>query len=156
MPCTTSPAGRPWKSTLLTLLLPWVLCAAAQAQTMVSIDRSVVHLREGAGTQHDAVWKLSRGYPLKVIGKRGGWLRVRDFENDTGWVLARLTGRKAHRVVKVEVANLRSAAGTKARRIGQLHYGEVVRTLAHRPGWVRVKRHDGRIGWVARRLLWGW
>lgn len=139
----------------LGLLLP-ALPPAAAATTMVSIDRPVVHLRDGAGTRHEAIWKLSRGYPLQVQARRQGWLKVRDFEGDEGWVLGRLTARKPHLVVKVEVANIRSAPGTRARRIGQARYGEVLRTLAHRSGWVRVQRQDGLTGWVARRLLWGW
>lgn len=145
-----------WPALLAAILLLAPASWPAAATTMVSIDRPVVHLREGAGTQHDAVWKLSRGYPLKVEARRKGWLKVRDFEDDSGWVLARLTARKPHLVVKVEVANIRSNPGTKARRIGQARYGEVLRTLAHRGGWVQVKQQGGVTGWVARRLLWGW
>ena len=155
MPLHALPPSRPpFLPALLACL--WLALPAAAATTMVSIDRPVVHLREGAGTQHDAVWKLSRGYPLQVEARRQGWLKVRDFEGDEGWVLGRLTARKPHLVVKVEVANIRSAPGTRARRIGQARYGEVLRTLDHRPGWVRVKKAGGTSGWIARRLLWGW
>lgn len=143
---------------LLTLAL--LLGAAAQtpalAQTMVSVDRPKVNLRAGPGTQHAAEWTLAQGYPLQVLDRRNGWLQVRDFEGDSGWVLARLTGREPHVVVKVSSANIRSAPGTSARRLGQARYGEVLRTLDRRPGWLQVRQADGLTGWVARRLLWGW
>jgi uncharacterized protein YgiM (DUF1202 family) len=139
----------------LTVLI-LALTAAAHAQTLVSVDRPSVYLRDGPGTRHDALWKLSRGYPLQVLARKGGWLQVRDFEGDSGWILGRLTARKPHFVVKVPVANLRSGPGTRNRIVGRAEYGEVLRTLERRQGWVRVRPAQGAAGWVARRLLWGW
>jgi SH3-like domain-containing protein len=130
--------------------------ASATAQTMVSVARDTVNMRAGAGTRHAVQWQLARGYPLRVLAHRGGWLQVEDFEGDRGWVLARLTGRTPHTVVKVSRANLRSAPGTRARVVGRIGYGEVLRTLERRPGWLRVRDGEGRTGWMARRLVWGW
>jgi uncharacterized protein YgiM (DUF1202 family) len=132
------------------------LASAAHAQSMVSVDRPNVYLRAGPGTQHDAQWKLSRGYPLQVLARKSGWLQVRDFESDTGWILGRLTAPKPHFVVKVPVANVRSAPGTRHRIVARAEYGQVLRTLERRQGWVRVQPAKGPAGWVARRLLWGW
>ncbi|WP_337877747.1 SH3 domain-containing protein [Caldimonas sp.] len=145
----------------LSPLLPWLAAAAfalpAAAQTMVSIARPEVNLRAGAGTQHDALWVVSQGYPLQVIGRQGQWLKVRDFENDVAWVYRPLTGHTPHHVVKVQTVNIRSAPSTDSRILGQAQYGEILRTLEKRPSWVRVHHEDaGVTGWVARRLLWGW
>lgn len=38
----------------------------AAAQQMVSVKGSVVNMRDGPGTQMQALWKLKREYPLKV------------------------------------------------------------------------------------------
>jgi SH3-like domain-containing protein len=135
---------------LLVLALP-----LAHAQAMVSVARDRINMRAGAGTQHEVLWMLSRGYPLKVIGRAGTWLRVRDFEGDRGWVYKPLTSTRPHHIVKVSVANIRSAPGRRSRIVGRARYGDVLRTLERRPGWVKV-RADGAIGWVARPLLWGW
>ncbi|WP_425258397.1 SH3 domain-containing protein [Rubrivivax sp. RP6-9] len=129
--------------------------STAEAREMVSVAQRA-NMRAGAGTQHEALWVLEAGYPLSVTNRRGNWLKVTDFEGDTGWIYRPLTARRPHLVVKVEVANLRSAPSTRARRIGQAEYGEVLRTVKHRPGWVQVRRADGLQGWIARRLLWGW
>ena len=139
---------------LITLAL--LTSGLAHAQSMVSVDRPKVNLRVDAGTQHAVEWTLAQGYPLQVLGQRGGWLHVRDFEGDTGWVLARLTSRQAHVIVKVSTANLRSEPGTSSRLLGRAEYGEVLRTLDRRPGWLRVRQAGGVTGWVARRLVWGW
>lgn len=141
---------------LLASALLMAAAASATAQTMVSVARDTVNMRAGAGTRHAVQWQLARGYPLRVLAHRGGWLQVEDFEGDRGWVLARLTGRTPHTVVKVSRANLRSAPGTRARVVGRIGYGEVLRTLERRPGWLRVRDGEGRTGWMARRLVWGW
>lgn len=137
----------------LALLAP---AAAAPQPAMVSIDRPEVNMRAGAGTQHPALWKLSRGYPLAVVQTRGPWLKVRDFENDEGWIYKPLTGRTAHHVVKAKVANVRQAPGLKSRIVGKAEYGDVMRTLERRKDWVKVRHPDGFTGWVSRSLLWGW
>lgn len=138
---------------IMTLAL---LTCGAQAQTLVSIDRPDVNMRAGASTSNEVLWTLARGYPLKVLARKRGWLKVEDFEGDTGWVLARLTGTKPHVVVKVSTANIRSKPGTSHRVVGRAEYGDVLRTLERRAGWVRVRPLEGSSGWVARRLLWGW
>lgn len=137
-------------------LLMLLLMQAAQAREMVSVARPEIHLRSGPGTGHEVTWILSRGYPLQVLARQGRWLRVRDFESDEGWVFRSLTGKVPHYVVKVKVANVRSAPDTCSRIVARAGYGEVLRTLAHRNGWARVRNDRGLAGWVARRLLWGW
>lgn len=140
----------------LLLLLPLLAVPAAQAREMVSVDRATINMREGAGTQHDALWALNKGYPLQVTARKGNWLKVRDFENDSGWVYRPLVGKKPHHVVKSRVANIRSAPTTASRVIGKAEHGDVLRTLERREQWVKVQQEGGLKGWVARRLLWGW
>lgn len=129
---------------------------AAQAQTMVSVAGSTVNMRAGPGTHTEVLWSLGKGYPLKVVGRQGRWLHVVDFENDRGWVARSLTGRTPHHMVKAEKANIRRGPGLRHRVVAQASYGELLRTREKRQDWVRVEREDGRTGWVARRLLWGW
>jgi SH3-like domain-containing protein len=136
----------------LLLLTAW----QAVAQQMVSVSGMEVNMRSGPGTEYPADWRLDRGYPLKVIGSQGSWLKVIDFENDKGWIHRLLTSRTPYHVVKVKVANMRSRPSTGSRVIAELKYGEALKTLGHGRGWVKVQRDGGLRGWVAQRLLWGW
>ena len=128
----------------------------AVAQQMVSVAREEVNLRSGPGTRYSAEWVLGRGFPLKVVGRRGDWLQVQDFENDKGWILRRLTGSTAYHIVKVKIANMRSQPSTNSRIVGKAAYGDALRTLERKSGWVKVQREGGLRGWISKALLWGW
>lgn len=142
----------------LPVLSALLLLAASQAvaQQMVSVSGMEVNMRSGPGTQHPADWRLDRGYPLKVIGSQGSWLKVIDFENDKGWINRAFTSSTPYHVVKAKVANLRSEPTTRGRVIAKLAYGEVLKTLKRSGGWIKLQGPNGRRGWVARSLLWGW
>jgi SH3-like domain-containing protein len=129
--------------------------SATQAQTMVSVKGSTLNMREGPGTNKAVLWELKRGYPLLITERKGRWIKVRDFEGDTGWVARSLTGNTPHHVVKSKVAHIRSGPGTQHRIVGKAEYGELLRTREKRAGWVRVDREQGVGGWIAKKLLWG-
>jgi len=103
-------------------------------------------MRSGPGTRFEIPWNLARGYPLQVLARSQGWIKVRDFENDVGWVLARLTSRKPHLVVKTEVLNLRRGPGT-GHRAPHRRPGGLRRGAAH----ARAQGHLGARGAPARR-----
>ena len=86
-------------ATFLALVALIALASPGMAQRMVSIaSTKEVNMRSGPGTRYGADWTLGHGYPLKVIGRQGKWLKVSDFENDKGWVYGPLTGSKMLRL----------------------------------------------------------
>ncbi|MCO5100608.1 MAG: SH3 domain-containing protein [Burkholderiaceae bacterium] len=154
----TAPAKRlaALSFTLAAFLAGALASADAQSREMVSVDRPEINMRAGPGTGHDSIWLLGRGYPLQVLARKGRWLQVKDFENDRGWVYRPLTDATPHFVVKAKVANIRKGPSTTTRIVGKAHYGDVLRTLAHKGDWAKIRDADGLVGWVARKLLWGW
>jgi len=139
----------------LAALMLLSLAGGLQAREMVSIAKPEVNMRTGAGTHYPAVWRLDHGYPLEVLQTQGNWLKVRDFEKDVGWVYRPLVSKAAYVIVKSRVANVRQAPNLSARVLDKVAYGEVMRQLERRNGWVKVQRKGALKGWIARRLLWG-
>ncbi|MGV1100182.1 SH3 domain-containing protein [Thiovibrio sp. JS02] len=141
----------------LCLGIVFVICFTANAHAeMVSIAPPKVNMRSGPGENYAILWEIGRGYPLKVIARKGNWLKVADFENDVGWVYKKLVSREAHLIVKKERVNIRSGPGEKYRLVGKANYGVVLKTVKRGKGWVRVRHENGLTGWVLRDLLWGW
>ena len=139
----------------LGLIFLLLLASAAHAE-MVSINRHKVSMRSGPGTTYPIIWELGLGYPLKVVSRKGKWLKVIDFEADTGWVYKKLVEKTPYMIVKVSEAVIRNGPGEKQRVMGNAVRGVVLRTIRHKKGWVRVKHESGLTGWVERDTLWGW
>ena len=155
---TFTRVGR-WPALLLGFLLLWgaaVRPAMAASSRMVSASVDELNLRSGPSTRHEARWTVSKGFPLKVLSKRGTWLQVSDFENDKAWVYAPMTSKTPYHVVKAQRANLRRSPTTGSAIVAKLQYGDVLRTLERRGSWLKVRLASGATGWIAKRLVWGW
>jgi SH3-like domain-containing protein len=142
---------------LLILLLFSTSMALAK---MVSVVGENVNLRSGPGTKYSVKWKYGSGFPLKVLEEKGGWLKVEDFEGDSGWLYQKLTSRNGHMIVKVnknqnKKVNIRSGPSTEYKIVGKAYYGVVFKTIKQQNGWAHVKHDSGLEGWIKRSLLWG-
>lgn len=142
----------------LFLAVVFLLCLVGVAQAkMVSVVGEMVNMRSGPGKNYSVVWELGKGYPLKIVTTKGHWLKVTDFENDTGWVYKSLVGRTPYLVVKKKIVNLRSGPSKNNKIVRQAQKGVVFRTLEKKGSWVKVKHEEEKVtGWVLRSLLWGW
>ncbi len=144
-------------STILAVFFLYPLTAFAR---MVSVSGEDVNLRSGPGTSYSVKWKYGSGLPLKVLKKQGTWIKVEDFEKDTGWLHQDLVSNTGHMIVKVnkdknKKVNIRSGPGTNYKVVGKAYYGVVFKTLKQQKGWAQVKHESGVTGWVKRTLLWG-
>jgi SH3-like domain-containing protein len=146
---------------LIALIAAWPSGTWAAGIKMVSVAGEKINLRKGPSTSYPIMWELGKGFPLQVIGYKGSWVKVKDFENDVGWVYKNLVDRKPHLVVKVNKnsnarINIRSGPGTDYKIVGKAEYGVVFETLQRTDSWVKVRHETGLTGWIRRSLLWGW
>ncbi len=138
----------------LSLFFIFISTAAAHAK-MVSVSVVKLNLRSGPGTKYAVQWEYGKGVPLSVLRTKGNWYKVKDFENDVGWVYKKMVNRKPYMIVKKKKINIRSGPGTKFKLVGKAEYGVVFATLEQKPGWAKVKHENGLQGWVKRDLVWG-
>ena len=73
-------------ASVLLLFLSLVIVSGAFCAEYVSVKGDNVNVRTGAGTNYEVSMELFQGYPLKVISTQGEWLKIVDFENDSGWI----------------------------------------------------------------------
>ena len=140
---------------LLTLAFCWFATPALAAE-MVSAAGNTVNMRAGPGTRYPAQWTVDKGYPFKVLARKGKWLKVSDFERDTGWVYAPMTNTTRHHVVSASSATIRAAPNGRSAVVMRAERGDVLRTLRQRGRWVQVRHERGPVGWVAKSRVWGW
>ena len=134
-----------------------LFCTAAANAKMVSIAGDLVNMRSGPGKNYPVIWELGKGYPLKVLETKGNWMKVVDYENDTGWIFKSLVSSTPHLIVKKKIVNIRSGPGKNYKIIRKAQNGVVFQTLKRQEGWVKIKHEEENVvGWVKRSLLWGW
>jgi SH3-like domain-containing protein len=131
-----------------------------RAETL-SIKGDKVNLRTGPGIDYSVKWEYGDGFPVQVIEKKGDWRKVKDFENDTGWVYKSFLSSSLFAIVKAnkdsdQKINIRKGPGTDNKIIGKACYGVVFKILRNKSGWVEVQHESGLIGWVSSHLLWGY
>jgi len=141
-------------------LVALLLVRTTMAAEMVAIAGDDINMRSGPGTGHEIVWKLDAGFPLEVVGTKGEWLQVRDFEGSSGWIHKKTTQKNAFAIVKVnkgrdEQINVRKEPNLTADIVAKAGYGVVFKVLEKKDGWVRVEHGRDVTGWVDGRLLWG-
>lgn len=143
------------------LIAATALCLGAAlpswAQELVSVRNAGTPLQASPEANSEVLWKLQTGFPLQVLERKGNWLKVQDFEGDSGWVAGEATGSTAYHVVRVKAANLRAGPGTDHAKIGMANYGDVLRTSLRQGNWVEVQNPRGKgTAWIASSLIWGW
>lgn len=144
---------------ILTILFI-VLSVTVTHAEMLSVKGEKVNLRSGPGTKYPVKWEYGSGFPLKVVTKKGEWIKVSDFENDNGWVHRSLLTSTPHMIVKKnpnskKKINIRSGPSTQYKIVGKAYYGVVFETVDQKSGWAKVKHESGLVGWIKRSLLWG-
>lgn len=128
---------------------------------MLSVKGDKINIRSGPGIKYPAKWEYGSGFPVQVIQKKGSWIKIKDFENDKGWIHRSLLVDTPKMIVKAnrnidKNINIRLKPSTNADIVGRAYYGVVFSTLEKKPGWVKVEHDSGLTGWISKSLLWGY
>lgn len=141
-------------STTIFLFLVSVACA----QT-VSVKNDNVNVRTGPSKNYPVTFEVPKGYPLKVIKRKGNWLKVTDFEKDTGWIYKPLVEKRKTVIVDAKnMANMRAEPKKKKGNVvGHIDRGTMFTVLRSKGDWVKLRHDNGKeklVGWIHKNLLW--
>jgi len=121
----------------------------------VSVLKDGANVRTGPSTNDQVAMELFQGYPLKVVEKKGDWIKVSDFENDTGWINKTMVGPGNTVIVNSQKAiNMRAEPATTAAIVANIERGVVLTKISTKGDWVKVKHAKGTEGWISKSLLW--
>ena len=134
----------------------FMLCAnITLAARYVSVNGDNVNVRTGPGTNYQVRMELFDGYPLQVVANQGDWLKIRDFENDEGWIHTSLVKPGNTVIINASsIANMRSEPTTNSTVVAEISRGVVLTKLDSRGQWYKLKHAGGTIGWIYGPLLW--
>jgi SH3-like domain-containing protein len=125
-----------------------------QAAEYRTIKKDGVNIRSGPSTKKEILWEVFKGFPLEIVSNRGKWSQIIDFEGDKGWVYSPLLSREKRVIVKSNTVNMRSGPGLNNDIVATVKYGVVLKPLATKKDWVKVKHSGGTSGWIHKPLVW--
>ena len=137
------------------VLLSLVTPVGAGAAPFVRVRAGTANVREGPSTKTPIVRRAYEDDPLRVLTRRGGWLKVRDFEGNVGWIHTSLTDQTSAVIVTASRANIRSGPGRSYPVMATAEYGLAFRVTRDAGRWVEIELDGGSRGWVHEGLVWG-
>jgi len=144
-------------TTVLCLAAALLMAAAPalQAAEYRSIGASKVNLRAGPGKDSKRLFVVSRGFPVRVMERKDGWARIRDYQGDQAWVYASLLSDQRTVLVTRKLVNVRKGPSTDRAVAFQAQRNVLLQYLGEKGKWVHVRHADGDEGWVYAPLVWG-
>ncbi len=142
-----------FKKAVISMAFLGMSVAPAMSAEFVNINKDGVNLRSGPDTTYGKLFELPHGYPLKVLSRKGKWVKVSDFEGDRGWVYSSLVSKNSYVIVKVKEANIRKGAGTNHEKVGSVVREVILKKIGRKGDWIKVE-HPQVTGWLHKKLIW--
>jgi SH3-like domain-containing protein len=146
---------------LLQVIFLLLLSSNPGLAKMVSVEGEKAQLMSGPGKNFPVKCEYDKGFPLNTLSTQGQWVKVEDFEKDSGWILKNHLANQSTVIVKAnkntqKKINIRNGPGNTFKVVGQAFYGVVFKKIEQKKGWVKVQHHEsGLTGWVNDSFLWG-
>lgn len=146
--------ARGWLRVLWMTLAVLLLSAQAWAE-MKSVRVKTANFREAPADSADILFTADRHYPVKILERKRGWAKVKDFEGEIAWIAERLLGPQKSVVITVERVDVRDKPEATGKRVFQAVWSDAFAVKQERSGWFLVEGPDGKDGWVSRDVTWG-
>jgi len=145
--------GKLWAGLAVLAASSLLTVTAGLAAEFVSIGKDGVNLRSGPDTKYASLYELPAGYPLKVLEKKGDWLKVGDYENDQGWVFSPLVTKDQYVIVIANEGNARSGPGAEFDKVGSVVKEVILKKVNQKGEWIQFE-HAQLKGWIHKKLVW--
>ena len=128
---------------------------ANENENFLSLKNNEVNLRQGPSFEYPIKFIYQKKYlPLKVLDESENWRKIRDLENNSGWIhISQLSKKKtAINIKKRSLLYKKSTIYSKP--IAKLEIGRLVLIKKCKVKWCKITT-GGFKGWVFKNSLWG-
>ncbi|MBF0378273.1 MAG: SH3 domain-containing protein [Desulfamplus sp.] len=126
----------------------------ALCEERLSVKAKLANVRSSPKIDGEVLWKTEMYYPIIVLEKKDGWIKFKDFENDTGWILGTLVDKTPSVITLKDKCNVRKGPGQDQPLAFTVERGVPFKVLENKGEWVKVQHADGETGWIFKSLLW--
>ena len=128
---------------------------ATDNMNFLSLKKDEVNLRQGPSFEYPIKLIYKKKYlPVIILDKSGPWKKIKDFENNTGWIHTVLLSKKKSAINIKNNSVLYKKPTIFSKPIAKLETGRLVLIKKCKVKWCKITSGDYG-GWILKNTLWG-
>ena len=121
----------------------------------LSLRNKTVNLRQGPSFDYPIKLVYKKKFlPVKLIDKSGPWRKIKDIENNVGWIHVALLSKKKTAITIEDNIILNSKASIYSEPKAIIKKGRLVFIKKCKNLWCKIQTAEFR-GWIPQNTLWG-
>ena len=121
----------------------------------LTLKKNEVNLRQGPSLDYPIKLIYKKKYlPVIILDKSGPFRKIKDFENNTGWIHVALLTKKKSAINIKNNSVLYKKPTIYSKPIVKLESGRLVLIKKCKAKWCRISSGDYK-GWIVKNALWG-
>ena len=131
------------------------LSFASEDQFFLSLKKNEVNLRQGPSLEYPIKLIYKKKYlPVVILDKSGPFRKIKDFENNTGWIHIALLSKKKSAINIKNNSILFNKPTIYSKPIARLETGRLLLVNKCNLKWCKITSGDFK-GWIDKNYLWG-
>jgi len=128
---------------------------SSENQFFLSLKKNEVNLRQGPSLKYPIKLIYKKKYlPVIILDKSGPFRKIRDFENNTGWIHITLLTKKKSAINTKNNSILFKKPTIYSKPIARLETGRLVLISKCNLKWCKITSGNFN-GWIDKSFLWG-
>ena len=121
----------------------------------LSLKKDEVNLRQGPSLEYPIKLIYKKKYlPVIILDNSGHWKKIKDFENNTGWIHTVLLSKKKSAINIKNNSVLYKKPTIFSKPISKLETGRLMLIKKCKVKWCKITS-GGYGGWILKNTLWG-
>ena len=128
---------------------------ANENKKFLSLKNDEVNLRQGPSFEYPIKFLYKKKHlPVEILDESGTWRKIRDFQNNSGWIHISQLSKKKSAINTKSDSILYKKSTIFSKPIAKLEVGRLVLIKKCKIKWCKVTSEKYR-GWVEKEYLWG-
>ena len=131
------------------------LSFASEGDFFLSLKKNEVNLRQGPSLEYPIKLIYKKKYlPVIILDKSGPFRKIKDFENNSGWIHISLLSKKKSAINTKNNSIIYKKPTIFSKPIAKLETGRLILIKKCKINWCKIT--SGKYtGWIDKSYLWG-
>ena len=123
--------------------------------SFLSLKNNKVNLRQGPSYDYPVKLIYKKKYlPVIILEKSDTWRKIKDFENNSGWIHISQLSKKKSALNTVDISILYKKSTIYSKPVAKIEIGRLVLIRKCNINWCNVSSGKYK-GWILKKFLWG-